>query len=249
MSADNKMLVHDNPENPGERLAQGRLNLKSWRPPAAEAIDAIMKMQAGGSAPALDELKELMLQTLSTQSRGERNDNGTVGAEPLHHRQLAGDAGAALRLRGRCRSDDDDSVSCLHRTREANDCHWDRDVFTRLVNTLPAELLAVMKHPALWQRWLVKLNAKGYFADAPVCSEEHDRRVKAAMVRFGACIAHKLDQTLASASVAGASPLQKEIVLKRDSLPRVTGCAPSVRARSTHYRPMQPNLYNLVELD
>lgn len=252
MSAHNGMVVHDGPENPEGLSAQRRLDLKSLQPPgaaAAAAIDAIMKMQAGGSAPALDELKELMLRTLSTHSRGERKDNEVAGVEPLHHRQLAGDAGAALRLRGRCRSDDDDSVRRLHRTRESSDYHWDRDTLTHLVNTLPAELLAVIEHPALWQRWLLKLIAKGYFADAPVCSEEHDRRVKAAMVRFGTCIAHKIARTSASATMTDASPLQKETPLKSDSLPRMTGCAPSLRARSKQHRPVQPTLFNLVELD
>lgn len=134
-----------------------------------------------------------------------------VGDEALHQRRLAGDAGSALCRGRRHRGGGDHLVS--------------------LVKAQPPQFRSAMMFPEMWQRWLDKLDSKGFFDGADPCSEERRRRVALAADRFD--VLAKRRSRNAEASVAN-NVLQQPLGAK------------GVTRRSQQ---QQPSLYSLIDVD
>ena len=151
-----------------------------------EAMAAFSKINGGGAAPGVDDLRGLLMRTMQPGAfddpdtpnptrpavLGSMERIGAAGVAAVEKREreqraLAGGAGAALRPK----------------PPKGSDAMYGR-MLGRLIKRSSPDVQLVLRHPGLWERWVAKLDSKGFFAGAKEGTPEHDARVHAAMKKF-----------------------------------------------------------------
>ena len=153
------------------------------RPVDREAMAAFSKISGGGDAPGVDDLRGLLVRTMQPGAfddpakpaaplLGSMERIGAAGVAAVEQREreqraLAGGAGAALRPKPPKGSD------AMHGR-----------MLARMLRRSSPDVQLIIRHPGLWERWLVKLEVKGFFDGADEGTPEFDARMHAALRKF-----------------------------------------------------------------
>jgi hypothetical protein len=157
-------------------------NEKKKPPPVDKAaLEAFAKMQSGGKAPGIDEVRELVCRTLRDDpfADPDKKDPGL-----LSDMAKLGEAGVA-RVEAREKA----LAEASERRKATRDALSQAQVvenkmMARVLRGSSQDVQLLVRHPGLWERWLGKLRKRGFFDGVDEGSPEFDERVRKALRAF-----------------------------------------------------------------
>ena len=153
------------------------------KPPPVDkaALEAFAKMQSGGKAPGIDEVRELVCRTLRDDpfADPDKKDPGL-----LSDMAKLGEAGVA-RVEAREKA----LAEASERRKATRDALSQAQVvenkmMARVLRGSSQDVQLLVRHPGLWERWLGKLRKRGFFDGVDEGSPEFDERVRKALRAF-----------------------------------------------------------------
>ena len=155
------------------------------KPPPVDraALEAFAKMQSGGEAPGIDELRDLVTRTLADDPFADP-DAAQKNPGVLSDMAKLGEAGVA-----RVEAREQAAKEALDRRRATRAALSQAQVvenkmMARVLRGSSADVQLLVRHPGLWERWLGKLRKRGFFDDAAEGSPAFDDRVRKALRAF-----------------------------------------------------------------